>query len=29
VPPQLDALGTARLFVRLSELLPEWAWLFG
>lgn len=29
VPPQLDALGTARLFARLSELLPEWAWLFG
>lgn len=29
VPPQLDGLGTARLFARLSELLPEWAWLFG
>jgi type III secretion system HrpB4-like protein len=29
VPPQLDAPGTARLFARLSELLPEWAWLFG
>jgi type III secretion system HrpB4-like protein len=29
VPPQTDALGTARLFVRLTELLPEWAWLFG
>lgn len=29
VPAQIDALGTARLFVRLSELLPEWAWLFG
>lgn len=26
---EVDALGTARLFARLSTLLPEWAWLFG
>ena len=29
VPGATDALGTARLFARLSELLPESAWLFG
>jgi type III secretion system HrpB4-like protein len=29
VPAATDALGTARLFARLSELLPESAWLFG
>lgn len=29
VPPELDSLGTARLFARLPELLPEWSWLFG
>ncbi|SOE96839.1 type III secretion protein HrpB4 [Burkholderia sp. D7] len=29
ISPELDALGTARLFARLPELLPEWAWLFG
>lgn len=29
LPPDIDAQGTARLFVRLSTLLPECAWLFG
>ncbi|WP_206956912.1 type III secretion protein HrpB4 [Trinickia acidisoli] len=29
LPPDVDARGTARLFARLSTLLPEWAWLFG
>ncbi len=26
---EVDAFGTARLFARLPELIPEWAWLFG
>ncbi|ASL45441.1 hypothetical protein bAD24_I18375 [Burkholderia sp. AD24] len=29
VPTTLDAPGSARLFARLSDLLPEFAWLFG
>lgn len=29
VPAALDAPGSARLFARLSDLLPEFAWLFG
>jgi type III secretion system HrpB4-like protein len=29
VPETTDSLGTARLFARLSDLLPEFAWLFG
>ncbi|CAE6731580.1 type III secretion protein HrpB4 [Paraburkholderia haematera] len=29
VPEGLDAPGSARLFARLSDLLPEFAWLFG
>ena len=29
VPEELDAAGSARLFARLSDLLPEFAWLFG
>jgi type III secretion system HrpB4-like protein len=29
VPEELDAPGSARLFARLSDLLPEFAWLFG
>ncbi|MFM0363586.1 type III secretion protein HrpB4 [Paraburkholderia sediminicola] len=29
VPEELDAPGSARLFTRLSDLLPEFAWLFG
>ncbi|MFM0416084.1 type III secretion protein HrpB4 [Paraburkholderia aromaticivorans] len=29
VPDELDAPGSARLFARLSDLLPEFAWLFG
>ncbi|MGF6768164.1 type III secretion system HrpB4-like protein [Paraburkholderia sp. GAS199] len=29
VPDSIDAAGSARLFARLSELLPEFAWLSG
>lgn len=29
VPAALDAPGSVRLFARLSDLLPEFAWLFG
>ncbi|MFM0002486.1 type III secretion protein HrpB4 [Paraburkholderia dipogonis] len=29
VPDSIDAAGSARLFARLSDLLPEFAWLFG
>ncbi|MGF6483160.1 type III secretion protein HrpB4 [Paraburkholderia sp. JPY419] len=29
MPREIDSPGTARLFARLPELLPEWAWLFG
>jgi type III secretion system HrpB4-like protein len=29
LPADIDSMGTARLFARLSTLLPEWAWLSG